>query len=474
MTVRKWSITVKLFEDQKDLIERTATSMRRGNRSVLMQAPTGSGKSIMATELVRRCNIKGKVSWFIVPRRELLRQISATFTDFGIQHSHIAAGNKYYPAMNNHVCSLDTLRRRLDNLQAPDLAIIDETHYGGAGLDAVVKWLEERGTYVIGLSATPYRMDGNGLGMWYKDMTIAPSIREYIDMERLSDYEIYQPDVPDLKGVKTQGGDFAQGQLGQSMMNDKKLTGNSVHHYKKYAYGYRCIAYCASIKHSQVVAKKFNEEGVPAAHIDGQTPDAERKRIISDFADRKILVLTNSNLLTFGFDLASQVGKEVTVEAISDLKPTKSIALQMQKWGRALRYKDFPALIFDHAGNFNRHGLPCQERQWSLEDDQKQQKASQSQQTISASQCPECYFCHSPQPVCPKCGHEYVDGGAVYDETEDELQKVNHKPDPNYRKRRIAMARTWDDLKEIEKEFGYKKSWKFIYAKAKGIDAPRR
>jgi superfamily II DNA or RNA helicase len=454
-----------LYPDQQETIEKVAQSMRRGNQAVLMQGSTGSGKSVMASELVRRAYNKGSQTMFIVPRRDLLRQMHETFNAFELTHSYIAAGHPLNPHAKCHIASSGTLINRLDRVKPPDLAIIDETHIGGKSLNAIVKWLRSNNTYVIGLSATPWRLDGTGLGCWYDDMQLGPSLRELIDMERLSDYRAFAPSSVDLTGVHIRQGDYAKGQLADKMENSKKVIGDAVQHYKKHAYGKRCVAYCVSVKHSEITAQAFHDAGVPAAHIDGSTSDDERKRKIRAFARRELLVLTNCELLTTGFDLALQVGEDVTVECMSDLRPTKSLALQMQKWGRTLRYKDEPALIFDHSNNMMEHGLPDDDREWTLKD-RKQKRNSSGEAGVAVRQCERCFFCHHPAPVCPNCGYVYPSQERTVDEVEGELEEVRRDEQRKQRRKERAyeesQCETLSDWQALARKRGYSMGWAWI------------
>lgn len=462
---------VTLYPDQSDMIERVVDSLRKGHRSVLLQYPTGGGKSIMATEIVRRALSKGNNVWFSVPRRELIRQMGQTFDDFGVRFGMMAAGHRYRPDRDAYICSTDTLKSRLRSFTPPKLAVIDETHFGGAGLDAIVKWLKAGGTTILGLSATPWKLSGQGLGCWYDDMVIGPSVGELIKAGRLSQYKGFAPSHVDLKGIKTAAGDYAKGELSALMEADKVLIGNAVKHYKEHAYGKLNVAYCVSIAHSKMVAQSFNDAGIPAAHIDGTTPDDERKRIIMAYAKRELMVLCNCELLTFGFDLSSQVGMDVTIECMSDMRPTKSLALQMQKWGRVLRRKPYPAIIFDHANNIMEHGLPCDEREWSLADREKGIGGKKGEKLLPVKECDKCHYCHKPAPQCPNCGRVYEVQSRTIEEVDGELAEVDAAAmrKKMEARRQVGRAKSIDELEAIARERGYRSGWVQIQAKLRGL-----
>lgn len=459
---------ISLYDDQQDLLERATNIMRSGCKSLLIQSATGSGKSVVASELVRRATNKGSKTWFIVPRRDLIRQMSKTYSAFNLEHSFIAADYIANPFAPTHICSMQTLANRLDRLNPPNLAIIDEAHVGGEGLDKLVKWLKQRGSYILALSATPTKLSGQGMGIWFDDMVCGLPIRKLINRGRLSDYKAFAPSHPDLSSIKISAGDYAKNQLSSYMEADRVLVGNAVAHYKKHAMGKLGISYCVSIAHSKMVADSFNQAGIPAAHMDGDTPEHERKRIITAYANRELLQLTNCDLLTYGFDLASQVGRDVTVECMSDLRPTKSLALQMQKWGRVLRKKDFPALIFDHANNVSEHGLPCQEREWSLESKKKRSR-EQGEINIQVRQCDKCMFCHVPASICPNCGYEYPIQSRDIEEVDGELEELKIAETKKQERMEVGKAKTYAELYAIANARGYAKGWVFHAAKAKGI-----
>ena len=464
------------YPHQETIITEVGNRMRQGFKNVLLQSATGSGKSIMASAFAARAMAKGNRVWFTVPRKDLLRQMAETFSEFSIGHSYIAAGNPFNPMADAHICSIGSMKSRLAKAIPPQLAIIDEVHHGGATLDYIIKWLKSHGTYIIMLSATPIRTDGRGLGCWADTMVEGPSIRWLIDNGWLSDYRPFAPDRLDLSGIKVNNGEYHKGQLSDKMEHDRVLIGNAVNHYKQKAMGKLGITFAVSCKHSEMIAQAYRDAGVPAMHIDGETPEHERRQIARAFANRELLQLVNAELLCFGFDLSSASGvKGVTIEALSDCQPTKSLAKQCQKWGRVLRKKDYPALIFDHANNMDEkgggHGLPCDDREWSLEDRAGKAKGS-GERAIPTVTCINCFFCHKPAPVCPECGHVHEIKSREIEEVEGELAEIDMealRQEKKQQRMEVGMARTYEDLRRIAKERGYAPSWVFVQAKAKGI-----
>lgn len=416
---------INLFPDQADLIDRVRGSMAR-HKSILMQSATGSGKTVMGAYMIQSAVAKGNRCLFVVPRNELLRQTAETFNAYGIEFGYFAAGYAPNPFAKVQLASGPTLARRLDKAPRATVCLIDETHYGAAQLETIIRHYQAQGAWVVGLSATPWKMSGKGLGDWFDVMQEGPSIAKLIDDGRLSKYRLFAPSAPDLSGVKMTAGDYAKGQLSEVMENDRVLIGNAVGHYKKHAAGRLNVTFCTSLKHAEIVAEAFNAQGIPAAMVSGEMDQDERSRRIKAFARRDLHVLTSVDLLTTGFDLASAAQMDVTIEAMSDMRPTKSLSLQLQKWGRVLRRKDQPALIFDHAGNSDPdrgHGLPDDPRDWTLEGRQKRGKEG-AEPTQPVRQCPTCYHVHRPTPECPACGFVYPVQSRMIDEIDGELAEV--------------------------------------------------
>ena len=446
---------IKLFDDQTTLLADLRSRLRR-RKWVLMQAATGAGKTVMTASMIKSAQAKGSRALMIVPRRELLRQTAETFKAFDIPHSYVSAGYEYNPFAKTLIATSGTLARRLDKIPKPDVVFVDETHVGGAELNRIIQHFRDAGCYGVGLSATPGRLDGKGLGMWYDDMAEGPPVADLIRDKRLSQFRLFAPGAPDLSGIKTTAGDYAKGELAEVMEGDRVLVGNAVAHYRDHAMGRLNVCYCASIKHAGILADAFNAEGIPASSIHGGMDDAERAMIIRAFARRQLLVITSVDLLTFGFDLASAAQMDVTVECMSDMAPTQSLAKQMQKWGRVLRMKPYPALIFDHAGNVTRHGFPDDAREWSLAGVAKKAKGGDKADPVR--QCPNCYFCHRPAPVCPECRFVYPIQSREIDEVDGVLQELTGRRPmtPMQEQGMVASRDGLDGLIRLGTARGYK------------------
>lgn len=449
-------MTVPLYPHQAEINERVRDAMRQGHKSVLLAAATGIGKSQMAAAKILQSQQKGKKSAFVVPKRDLIRQMTTKFSEFNISHSFVAAGYPFNPYAQTHICTHGSLVNRLESI-SPDLLVIDETHWGSNILDKIINHYKAKGAWIIGLSASPERLDGKGLGMWYSALVEGPSIKWLIDNGYLSQYRMFAPHTPDLTGVKTVAGDYANNALSE-IMQDAVLIGNAVTHYKAHALGMTNVAFCTSIKHAEMTAQAFNDAGISAQSIDGSMIDAQRKAIIQAFARKEILSLTSVDLLHTGFDLALHAGRDVTVESISDMRPTQSLALQLQKWGRCLRKKERPALIFDHAGNWQRHNLPDSDREWSLHGRKK--KDNGGERAIPVRQCaggwrdgpgegqemPACYFTHAPSNRCPNCGAYYEVASREVEQIDGVLEEIDREKVRRQLRMEQGMCKTLDEL----------------------------
>jgi DNA repair protein RadD len=459
-----------LREDQLDLVSRTSAALRK-YRSVLMQSPTGSGKTVMASHMIGMINRASKSAWFICHRTELVEGSSKTFMRYGFQHSYIAAGLPFDARMLLQVCSIDTLKGRLDRLQAPAFAFIDECHHSAAaGWDKVIQWLIASGTRVIGLSATPCRADGSGLDKQYEEMILGAKVSWLIEQGFLSQYRYFAPSAPDVSGVHKRGGEFITSELDIAVAKSQpQLTGDIIHHWRKLANGMLTIGFARSIAHSEHMAQEFNSAGIPSAHLDGNTDKNERKRVIHSLANGDIRVVWNRSLFGEGFDLSAIAGRDVTIDCIIDAAPTSALSWKKQKDGRALRPKDGKvAIIIDHAGNDQRHGYPDDDIEWELTGSKKKKSNSETAPPPPIT-CGGCFMqIRRPIPEnCPHCGKEIpkpkskpvtVADGELVEKTASDREEVR-----KLKRTEIQEAKTLQELVALYATHGYKNPQKAAF-----------
>jgi DNA repair protein RadD len=460
-------MTFQLRPYQESLIA-DARGLLRSHDSVLIQAPTGSGKTALAAYMLGSASSRGRRSWFICHRAELVEQTALTFEKVGIQYGTIAAGFPLNPYMPVQICSIDTLKGRIGRYQLPNLIVWDECHHTAAAGWRRVKDANPQAKHV-GLSATPERLDGKGLDDLFTAMVPGPSVEWLIQQGFLAQYRAFAPPGPNMSGVHTRMGDFARGE-NESVMDKPTITGDAIRHYMRYARGKSAVAFCVSVKHSQHVAAEFRAAGVVAVHLDGSMAKAERKSAVAAFRRGEIQVLTNVDLFGEGFDLPS-------LEVSILLRPTQSLSLYLQQVGRCLRPDPGKekALILDHAGNIARHGLPDEPRSWSLEGRKKKKtNGAGDEPAMPVRQCPKCYASHRPSPKCPECGHVYQIVAREPETVDADLVEVDLDA---ARQRRVIENRSAESIAqliEMGSARGYRRPiiWAAHYSKSrKGSEA---
>ncbi|MCK5641208.1 MAG: DEAD/DEAH box helicase family protein, partial [Gammaproteobacteria bacterium] len=340
------------------------------------------------------------------------------------------------------------LKNRIGTVPRGDLVIWDEAHHLAAAGWARVhqEWSE---SHHIGLTATPQRLDGKGLGTWFSALVQGPSTAWLIDNGWLSPYEMYAPYTPDMGGVDTKRGDWDRKQNSRRM-DVPKITGCAIEHYLRLARGKRTIAFCCSIEHSKNVAAQFQRAGVMAIHLDGKAKDIDRLAAIEGFRAGQIDVLCVVDLVSEGLDVPE-------LECVILLRPTQSLALYLQQVGRSLRYVlGKTALILDHAGNW-KHGLPDEEREWTLDDRPRRSKKQEQEAGSSVRLCPECMRPSRPAPVCKFCGFVFPVASRKVKEVEGKLVKVAARRAQKYQRlKEQAAANTLDELVALGIHRGYK------------------
>ena len=437
---------------QNNLIGETRSNMLIGNKSILIQAPCGSGKTLLTAEMLRLSSIKGKRAWFIVHRRELLKQSIMAFDQVGLKVGIVASGFPMAKRMPVQVCSIQTLARRYKDLPAPDLIIYDECHHLGAKSWSTI-YDRYQNSFHIGLTATPWRLDGKGLRCYFKKMIQGPSVEWLIENGFLSKYRIYAPSKVDTNGLHTRTGDYVKSELALAI-DKPSITGDAIKHYIKLCSGKRAIVFCVSIEHSKHVVEQFNANGISAEHVDGETPREQRDAAIKRFISGRTLILSNVELFGEGFDVPA-------TEASILLRPTKSLSMHIQQVGRALRIFEGKeqAIILDHAGNTLVHGLPDDDHQWSLDGVDKTNK-NNADNGPSVKVCPKCFAAQeSGSKSCKFCGVVFEVKYRKVDHVDGELTEIDIVAARRKRLVEQGSCKDFDALVALGKRKNYKRPY---------------
>ncbi len=451
---------------QEKAVEDIRQAYRNGYRAPLYVLPTGGGKTVIFSYIAHHAAAKGNRILILTHRQELLDQSSDTLTKFGVPHGYIIAGR----ATSDHpvqIASVMTLVRRLEQYdQPPDLIVVDECHRSRA-----MSWHKILENYpqsrLLCTTATACRLDGSGLGVdagGFNDILIeGPNIQELIGDGYLSRTDVYAPPVgADLSNLHIQAGDYKTSDMDEAI-NKPKIHGNAVDHYKKICPGVQAIAFCVSVKHADNLAEEFDSRACHSKAIHGGLPREERDRIMNSFRDGQIKVLTSCDLISEGIDVPA-----VTCGIM--LRPTASLGLWIQMCGRILR--PFPgkerAIILDHTNNVERHGLPTEVREWSLDGVKRRSKrGSKEELPIRYRTCHKCYAVYTVnRPACPQCGTPYQLSAREIQEVEGELKKVEEEQHRKDVRREAGRAQSMDDLIKLGHQRGYKnpKGWAwYIY-----------
>lgn len=305
--------------------------------------------------------------------------------------------------------------------------------------------------FLLGLTATPERLDGKGLGIEsggvYEKLVLGPSVKSLIERGYLSQPRVFAPPINfDDSALRTIAGDYDVKQMSE-MLDQPQIIGDCVRHYSKICPNMPAIAFCSTIEHARHTAEQFCNAGFNFKCIDGTMSDFDRRDAIEGLGSGRYDGLTSCNIISEGTDIP-------VVGCAIFLRKTKSLSLYLQQAGRVLRPysgKEY-SIILDHVRNVENHGFPEDERDWSLEGRRKQKR---DEDEIFIRTCPQCYACYkSSLRACPVCGFgaenaiksqreiEFIDAELV------EIQKV-------HKERERKEANAFNKLLELGKQRGY-------------------
>jgi superfamily II DNA or RNA helicase len=436
---------IELFDFQKTLVDDFDRALEKGFRRPLIVCPTGGGKTVVASHLIKEWLGNSRRVLFVAHRDELLLQAKAKLKKFGIDAGIIKAGRDKdaRPQALCQVASIQTLYSRClrdGSTQDPppaELVFIDETHRVRSM--TYMKLVEEyAGSVITGLTATPCRYDARGLGNVYDVMLQGPTVPELIEQNYLCKLRIFAPPPPDLRGVGTAQGDYIINQL-SDRMNDEKLIGDFVLHWLRHAERRKTVVYAVDVKHSVHLMQELRNSEIKAAHIDASTPQDEREQILEQLRSGEIEVVSNCMILVEGYDLPD-------MGCIGICRPTKSLGLHLQMCGRGLRTAPGKenVIILDHAGNMARHGRPDDVITWTLETDQhainkKHEARLREYPENPWVECKQCGEQRMRGEPCPNCGYHPMPPARAVDVIDADLVELGVTQRAAFDRRRFFL-----------------------------------
>lgn len=435
---------------------------------MVLQMPTGGGKTVVAAQIIKQAEAKHRRSLFLAPRRELIYQASRKLASMGVHHGIIMAGEPMNVTATTQVASFDTLNARAmqrDRMPLPkaDLVIVDEARL------SIAKRKQELidsypDAYIIGLDATPARPDGRGLGEIYDDLVLSWSMGRMIEAGYLVPARYVAPSKPDLDRVAVAAGDYVistrkDGKQGlRDVMDAPKLIGDIADNWERWGSDKQTVIFCCDRRHARHVCEEFQRRGHRAEYVDGETPNDERAGIFERVESKETQVLVNVFVATYGLDIPS-------LECAVMARPTRSLVLYLQIAGRVLRPAPgkSEALIIDHSGVIDAHGFVDDEFPWSLDGSKKIQEERKAQKEDRKEPkemtCPKCATVFRSRRDCPNCGYQMVPAGDPVPYYEADLEEVT---DPKRLNRMVPASekrRFYEELLYYADEHGKKRGW---------------
>jgi DNA repair protein RadD len=448
-----------LRDYQRNIIAEFNQRILAGVCRIILVAPTGSGKTVIAAEIIRSFVAQPKSVLTLTHRREIILHTSDKLRDLDIPHGIIMAGTQPRALERVQVAAIQTLHRRAIHaetmpLPPADLLIIDEAHH--CPVATYRKIIEAYpNAILLGLTATPCRGDGRGLGGIFDTIIECPQVAPLIDQGYLVKTRVYAPVDPDLKGVRTVACDYHEAQLAERM-DQAKLIGDICTHWHKHGERRPTVCFTVNVAHSVHIRDEFIKSGVRAEHIDGGTPKPERDATLARLASGEIELITNCIVLTEGWDLPA-------VSCCILARPTKKMGLYRQMLGRVLRPAEgkTDAIVLDHSGAVFRHGFVEDPVEWTLDPDHRAVSPTHQRRLDHPSsrllECTQCESIRVAGEACPNCGFlpqrppkpiVFADGDLA------EVGRDRHVKPGNYNREE------WHGmLAYIANERGYQKGW---------------
>ena len=432
-----------LREYQKKALDQIREHIRRGEKRILLQMPTGAGKTVVFSEILKGVAIKQKNAAMVTRGRKLVDQCSKRLQREQVSHGVLMAGHWNVNRLAQiQICSIDTIRSR-EHYPKADLIVYDEVHYAisKSYLDFVSKYPN---AVHLGVTATPYTEKSL---RHIANVIVKPiSMSELIDQGYLVPPVYYAPTAQDVSKVRISQStkDYVVADL-EDILNGNDIVGNLVENWKLYGQNRPTLVFAVSVAHSKHIAKMYCDAGIPAEHCDAETPEREREAVLARFESGETKIITNVGLWCTGVDIPH-------VGCIQMARPTKSYILYIQQAGRGTRTfqdkKDF--ILLDNAGNVLRHGFITDEPEANLDG----KKIKESVTPIKT--CNSCFAVFNRfKTCCPQCGWKNPIGNNEREITEADGTLIRIEEMPLEAKAFQEFVR----LKKIQKEKKYKRGW---------------
>ncbi len=376
-----------------------------GHRRPIIVAPTASGKTVIFSAIIKAAQAQGKRAIVLAHTREIIRQTSEKLSANDIEHGVIMAGFMTQPDAMVQVAGIQTLWSRAvrsNRMELPpaDLLIVDEAHHCPARTyRKIIDSYPD--AILIGLTATPCRGDGRGLGSIFDAIVECPQVAELIEQKFLVRTRVYAPVDPDLKGVETRVGDYVESQLADRM-DRAGLIGDIVSNWHKYGERRKTVCFAVNVAHSLHIRDEFIKSGVRAEHLDGSIPKPDRDAVLARLESSETELITNCMVLTEGWDMP-------TVSCCILARPTRKMGLYRQMVGRVLRPAPgkVNAIVLDHSGAVFQHGFVEDRVDWTLDPEKRSESPTHSARLRSgySSRLLECSQCGSIRIAGERCRH---------------------------------------------------------------------
>lgn len=420
-------------------------AIRAGYKAPILVMPTGGGKTFVACDIIRDVVGRGKRALFVAHRQELVRQTSAKLRELGVQHGIIMAGCIAIRTHAVQVASIQTLRNRIDLYDSFDVVFLDEGHRATSESYRILRERYPHAVFII-LTATPWRLDGQGLGVHcggiadYIVNTVTP--RQLIDAGYLVDYEYFAPDQVDTTGMRTVAGEWDQAEAA-ARVDRPQLIGSIVRHHAAHGRGRPSLIFAASVAHAEHIAAEFCATGLSALCVHAKSATAERQGSLRDLASGALDVAVNVGLWIEGMDCPA-----ISYVGLGAL--TQSLTRYLQSVGRGFRTAPGKRnlIIMDHANCVTTHGLPDDEREWTLDGRRKRKRGEA--EDFPVRQCPKCYRVVRASVAVCTCVHRFADivRARTIEVADGELEKLDTEAFRAQREARMrqGMARDRDAL----------------------------